>query len=357
MSKHPSEHPQIHQRSCNLCEAMCGLLIEHDGEKVLNIRGDKDDPLSTGHICPKAFALRDIYEDPDRLRTPIRRTASGWQPISWDDALDEVSERLIDVGRRFGKNSVAVYQGNPSVHNLGTILTAPDFVRSLRTKNRYSATSVDQLPHHFVSYYLFGHQHLLPVPDIDRTQHFLLLGGNPLVSNGSLMSAPNMRKRLAALKARDGQFVVIDPRKTKSAAKADAHHFIVPGRDALLLAALIHRVFAQNQLELGHLADHIHGVETLQTAVQPFAPDQVAAAVGMTTEAIEKLADDFVRADRAVCQARLGVCVAEFGALGVWFATVLNIITGNFDSAGGMMFASPAVDIVANSSRGGHDRW
>ncbi len=349
--------PQVHHRSCNLCEAMCGLRIEHDGERIVSIQGDDDDPLSAGHICPKAVALRDIADDPDRLRTPIRRNGDSWQAIGWREALDEVANRLGEVAERHGRDAVAVYQGNPSVHNLGTMLMAPHLVRALGTKNRYSATSVDQLPHHLVSYHLFGHQLLLPVPDVDRTQHMLILGANPLVSNGSLMSAPGMRRRLKALQARGGRVVVVDPRRTETAARADAHHFIRPGSDALLLAAMLQRIFATVGPRPGRLAAFTDGVDALQAAIAGFSPERVAPAVGIDAATIAAMADAFAAAESAVCYTRMGVSTAPFGATATWLGVALNIVTGNFDRPGGLMFTSPAVDAVAATSRGGHGRW
>lgn len=352
-----------HFRTCNLCEAMCGLTIELDpsaqnGAQIVSIKGDPDDPLSRGHICPKAFALRDIAEDPDRLRTPIRRTGDRWEPIGWDAAFDEVAQRLQNVQRQHGRDAVAVYQGNPSVHHLGTMLTAPTFVRSLRTKNRFSATSVDQLPHHFAAYFLYGHQLLLPVPDIDRTQHFLLLGGNPLVSNGSMMTAPGMRQRLTDLQKRGGEFVLVDPRRTESAQRADRHHFIVPGTDGLLLAALIHRVFTSGAVRKGRVAGYVDGLDRLEALfTADFSADAVADTVGIAADEIRGIADAFAAAPSAVCHGRMGVSTAEFGAVNIWLATVLNIITGNFDRVGGLMFPSPAVDITESTGPGGFGRW
>ena len=186
---------QTKYRTCHLCEAMCGLEIKTEGREVISIKGDKLDPFSRGHICPKAVAIKDIYEDPDRLKYPLKRTATGWQQISWEEAFDEVANRLKDIQQKYGNNAVGVYQGNPSVHNLGTTLFSPGFVRSLKTKNRFSATSVDQLPHHLAGMVMFGHPSLMPVPDIDRTDFWLIMGGNPLVSNGSIMTAPDIGKR------------------------------------------------------------------------------------------------------------------------------------------------------------------
>ncbi len=337
---------------------MCGLVIEHDGERVLGIEGDPDDPLSRGHLCAKAFALRDIAVDPDRLRRPLRRRADGsYAEIGWDEALDEAAARLGDIQARHGRDAVAVYQGNPSVHNLGTMLFAPQLVRALRTRNRFSATSVDQLPHHFAAYLLFGHQLLLPVPDVDRTDHLLILGANPLVSNGSLMTAPGMRTRLRALRARGGRVVVVDPRRSETAEAADVHHFIRPGGDALLLAALCQQVLAAPGPRLRHLAATVDGLDTLSQALRTYTPDAVASATGLDADVIAGMARDFAAAERAVCYARLGVCTAPHGGLALWLVAVLNLLTGNLDRVGGAMFTSPAVDVVARSSRGGYARW
>ena len=223
-----------------------GLKIKVEDNKILSIRGDEEDPFSKGHICPKAVALQDIHEDPNRLKHPMKRTAEGWVRISWEEAFDEVAQNLRNLREKYGNNALGIYKGNPSVHHAGTLLTAAPFFRSIRSKNNFSATSVDQLPHHMASLTMLGHQLLTPIPDIDRTDFMLILGANPLVSNGSLMSAPGYDKRLKALQQRGGKFVVIDPRRTETAKKADQHIFIKPGSDALLLLSLLQVLYADN---------------------------------------------------------------------------------------------------------------
>ena len=239
-----------HYRNCNLCEAMCGLEIKTENKAVTSIRGDKQDPFSRGHICPKALGMKDIYEDPDRLKFPMKKTENGWKQISWEAAFDEVANKLKDIGRKYGDNAIGVYQGNPSVHNVGTTLFSPNFVRSLKTKNRFSATSVDQLPHHLAAMTMFGHPAFTPVPDIDRTDFWLILGGNPLVSNGSIMTAPDLGKRLRDIKEKGGKVVVVDPRRTETADKASQHIFIKPGTDVWLLLAMVRDVLEQPTLKL-----------------------------------------------------------------------------------------------------------
>src|ERR1051325_10829922 len=221
-----------HYRSCNLCEAICGIEITVEDQQRLTIRGDKDDPFSRGYIRPKAVALQDFHFDDDRLRHPVRRTLTGWKRIEWDEAFDEVAQNLKHIYAKYGRNSTATYLGNPTVHNYGAVLFAPGFLRSLHTRNRFSATSVDQLAHHVAAYLMFGHQLILPIPDLDRTTLFLMLGANPAVSNGSMMTAPAFGHRLQAVQQRGGRVILIDPRRTESARVADEHKFIRPGTDS-----------------------------------------------------------------------------------------------------------------------------
>jgi anaerobic selenocysteine-containing dehydrogenase len=346
-----------HFRTCPLCEAMCGLAITVRDQEIMSIRGDVDDPFSRGHICPKGAALQDIHTDPDRLRHPVRRTATGWERIGWDTAYAEVVAGLKAVQARHGADAVGVYQGNPSVHNLGTSLFSPAFIRSLKTKNRFSATSVDQLPHQFVAYLMYGHQLLLPIPDLDRTDFLLILGANPAVSNGSLMTAPDVKRRLKAIRQRGGKVVVIDPRRNETAELADEHHFIRPGSDALLVLALLNTILGEGLANPDRLAAFTDGLELIEPLVAEFTPEQVAPQTGIAAATIRQLARDFAQAPSAVCYGRIGVSVQAFGAVTQWLIQVLNIVTGNLDRAGGAMLTTPAVDTVAAGGKGNFARW
>jgi anaerobic selenocysteine-containing dehydrogenase len=351
----------VHYRACNLCEAICGIEIKVEADQRLTIRGDKDDPLSRGYICPKAVALQDIHNDSDRLRYPVRRTPNGWQRIGWDEALDEVAQNLKRVNAKYGRNSIGTYLGNPTVHNYGAILFAPGFIRSLRTRNRFSATSVDQLAHHVASFLMFGHQLLLPIPDLDRTKLFLILGANPAVSNGSMMTAPGMNRRLQELRQRGGKVILIDPRKNETARLVDQHLFIRPGTDVLLLLALLHVVFEEGLTRPGPLESFTNGLETVRALVKEFPPESVGPITGIESDQIRQLAREFAAAESAVCYGRIGVSTQEFGGVCQWLINVLNIVTGNLDRPGGAMFTLPAFDPLSApesvAPRGNFGRW
>lgn len=347
-------------RTCNLCEALCGLAIEVEDGQVTSIKGDKQDTFSRGHICPKAVALKDIHEDPDRLKRPLEKVNGEWHEISWDDAIDKAAQKLYEVQQANSKNAVAVYQGNPSVHNLGTSLFSPGFVRALGTKNRYSATSVDQLGHHLAGEYMLGHQFLVPVPDINRTDFWLILGGNPMVSNGSLMTAPDVGNRLKAIQKRGGQVVVVDPRRTETADKADQHLFIRPGTDIWLVLAMIKVVLDEDLVQLKHISDLVNQeqLREIKDLLDDITVVNAAKRTGIKEETITALARSFCKADSAVCYGRLGVSANHHGGLCHWAINLLNIITGNFDRPGGAMLTSPAVDLsLGRSSKKRFRRW
>jgi anaerobic selenocysteine-containing dehydrogenase len=341
------KHRSPHYRNCNICEAICGIEITVQGDQHLNIRGDKDDPFSRGYICPKAVALQDIHYDKDRLKYPVRRTPHGWQRIGWDEAFDEVTQNLKRINAKYGRNSIGMYLGNPTVHNSGALLFAPGFIRSLRTRNRFSATSVDQLAHQLASYLMFGHQLLLPVPDLDRTSLFLIFGANPAVSNGSMMTAPGMGRRLQEIQRRGGKVILIDPRRNETARLADHHFFIRPGTDVLLLLALLHVVFDEELTGLGSLGSFTNGVEAIGSLVAEFSPERVSPVTGIDSIEIRNLAREFATAESAVCYGRIGVSTQEFGGVCQWLIYVLNIVTGNLDRPGGAMFTRPAIDLLS----------
>jgi anaerobic selenocysteine-containing dehydrogenase len=335
---------RTHYRSCTLCEASCGIAVEVEGGEVVSIRGDDADPFSKGYICPKATALADLHSDPDRLRHPMLREGTRWRELGWDEAFDLVAARIRAVQQQHGRDAVAVYPGNPTGHSLGLLTFGQLLLRNLGTRNCYSATSADQLPHMLAGLQMFGDALLMGVPDIDRTDFFLCLGGNPLVSNGSIMTAPDMRGRLKALRARGGKVVVVDPRRTETADAADRHLFIRPGTDALLLLSLVHVIFAEHLARPGRIGAFLDGVDDLERAARDFSPEATAAATGIAPDAVRTLARELA-ASRGVVYGRLGVCTQEFGGVGAWLVVALNAILGRLDEPGGMMFTTPAVDL------------
>jgi anaerobic selenocysteine-containing dehydrogenase len=326
-------------RTCPLCEATCGLELTLAGEEVTAIRGDRDDVFSHGFICPKGYALKELHADPDRVRTPlIRQSGGGFAAASWDEAFALIDRRLAPI-LAADRNAVAVYLGNPNAHNLSNLLYDKVLLKTLATRNAYSASTVDQFPKQMASALMFGTGTTVPVPDVDRTQHLLILGANPLASNGSLMTAPDMRGRLRALRERGGKLVVLDPRRTRTAEVADEHHFIRPGTDAHLLFALVQVLFAEDLVRPGErLASTCEGLETVRELAAPFTPVAVSDRCGIEAGTIRRLARELAAADRAAVYGRIGTCTQEFGALASWLVDVVNLLTGNLDREGGAMF-------------------
>jgi anaerobic selenocysteine-containing dehydrogenase len=336
-----------HLHTCTLCEASCGIVVTVEDDRIADIRGDKDDPHSRGFLCPKARALGDIHDDPDRLRQPIVRTTDGWVEVSWDEAFDLVGRRLREVRRAHGRDAVAVYQGNPSAHNLGLLTMGQLLFRGLRTRNLFSASSLDQLPQMVAAYLMFGHQWMLPVPDIDRTDLFICIGANPAASNGSLMSAPNIKGRMKAVRDRGGRVVMIDPRRTESAALADEHIAIRPGADALLLLSMMQVIFEGDLVRVTRAAV---GIDELRNVASGFAPEVTAGATGIDPDVVRRLARSLATTERAVLYGRVGLSTQEFGGLCGWLLVALNALTGHLDEIGGAMITTPAVDLLRMSS-------
>jgi anaerobic selenocysteine-containing dehydrogenase len=322
--------------TCPLCEATCGLAVTVEGERVVGVRGDDADVFSHGFICPKGASLGALHHDPDRLRTPLVRRDGALVEVSWDEAFAEIERRLMPLIEEHGRNAVGVYAGNPSVHNTSTSLYGPVFYKALNTRNFYTASTVDQLPKHFSVGHMFGHPLTIPVPDLDRVDHLLMLGANPLVSNGSLMTAPDVRGRLKKLRERGGKLVVVDPKRSRTAELADDHHAIRPGADALLLFALVNVLFTESLTNLRDLP--VNGVDEVRSLAEPFTPEAVAAHTGLDADTIREMARELAAAERAAVYGRIGTTTQTFGTLASWLIDVLNTLTGNLDREGGAMF-------------------
>jgi len=336
-------------RVCPFCEATCGLSLEVEGNTIVSVRGDKEDPFSKGFICPKAYGLKELTHDPDRLKRPLRRTAGGWEEISWEAAYDEVARRLLEIRERHGNDAIGMYTGNPVVHDLGALLYRPMLHRALASKSCFNSSAIDTLPKIVQTSLMFGRHFPLavPVPDIDRTDYLLVVGANPVVSHGSLMTMPDAPGRLKAVRARGGKLVVIDPRRSETARIADEHHFIRPGSDAAFLLAMVHVLFADDLVDLGAAAGLVDDLEAVERIARDFAPDAVAGHCGIDAAVIRRLARELAAAKSAACYGRLGTCVQEFGLLASWGCDLLNVLTGNLDRPGGVMFTTPAAPIDA----------
>jgi anaerobic selenocysteine-containing dehydrogenase len=334
-------------RVCPFCEATCGLAVEVEGDAIVAVRGDKDDPFSRGFICPKAHGLKELHHDPDRLRHPVRRTKSGWEQITWEQAYEEVGARLLAVREKYGNNAIGMYTGNPIVHDLGALIYRNVLNRALASKSVFNSAAIDTLPKIVQTGLMFGSPFptTVPIPDIDRTSYLLIIGANPAISHGSLMTMPDAPGRLKAVMERGGRVVVIDPRRTETARIASEHNFIRPGTDASFLLAIVHTLFDERLVKLGAAEGMVAGLDAVETASQEFAPESVAGFCGIPAPVIRRIAREFAAAESAACYGRLGTCVQEFGTLASWGCDLVNLLTGNLDRPGGVMFTTPAAPI------------
>jgi anaerobic selenocysteine-containing dehydrogenase len=342
--------------TCPLCEATCGLELRLDGESLGAIRGDAEDVLSHGFICPKGASLRALHEDPDRLRTPMVRRDGELVEATWDEAFAEIDRRLAPLLEQHGRDSVAVYIGNPTAHSLGLTLYGRVLLKALGTRNVYTASTVDQMPKQVAAGLMFGAGLSVPVPDVDRTDHLLILGANPLASNGSLLTAPDMRGRLRRIRERGGKVVVVDPRRSRTAEHADEHHFIRPGSDALLLFALVHVLFDEGLADPGPAGEHADGLDEVRELAAGFAPEDVAERCGIEAQTIRRMARELAAAPSAAVYGRIGTCTQEFGTLASWLVDVVNFVTGNLDRPGGAMFPRAAAGQTNSQGTPGRGR-
>ncbi|KRB79195.1 molybdopterin-dependent oxidoreductase [Noviherbaspirillum sp. Root189] len=332
----------IAHRICPLCEACCGLELRVSDNKVIGIRGHDEDVFSRGYICPKGASLKDLHEDPDRLRAPLIKRDGKFFEASWDEAFAEIERRLPLVVQAHGADALAMVIGNPSAHKIGLLLYFSRLAKAIGSRNMFSASTLDQMPKQLSCGLMFGNWLSFPVPDIERSDFLLMLGANPMVSNGSLWTVPDYRGKAKAMRARGGRIVVIDPRRTETALAADEHHFIRPGTDVFLLLGMVHTLFDEQLVRLGALAEHVAGVDLVKSAVSDFTPERMADRCGINAATIRTLARRLASAERAAVYGRMGTCTQEYGTLCSWLIDVLNVLTGHLDQEGGAMFSKAA---------------
>ncbi len=334
-------------RSCPTCEASCGLVLEIDDatQSIVSIKGDALDHRSKGYVCAKSQAFRYVYEDPERLRKPLKKVDGQWQEISWQHALDEISGKLGAIRNEHGKDAIAMYYGNPNGHNFSTMVYTELFTQMLSTERFFSAGAVDQQPKNLSSELLYGNAWVFPIPDIQRSDYYVCMGGNPLVSQGSLMSAPDAERQLNNIRERGGKVVVIDPRRTETAEIADQHLFIKPGTDAYFLFAWANVLFTDNTVKLGRLTDCVDGLETVRKLAEHFTPENTAAITGVSADQLRALATEFAGATAPVLYGRIGLCTQEFGTIASWLVDVINLLNGRLDEPGGAMFPQAATEL------------
>ena len=345
----------IHARTCHICEANCGVLMTVKDGAVISVKGNPDHVLSEGYICPKATAIPDIQNDPDRLRIPLKKAGEDWEEISWEQAFKEIAERLALI--KAGPKVPALYLGNPNAHNYATNFYMRSFNKAWGNQGIYSASTLDQIPHMIAQKWVYGHNALYPVPDIDRTQYMVIVGGNPMASNGSLWTVPNFRGRVKRLQERGGKLVVIDPRRTETAKIADVHHFVRPGTDTAFFLGILKSLQLQRLVRPGRLTDMLENWPELWNELDELSLEDVSAYCGVEINVLNDMAAELGSGQPAIMYGRMGVSVVRFGTLNHFLINMINIATGNVDREGGVMFPTTAVDAVERSGTGPYGRY
>ena len=333
---------ETHYHQCTICEAACGLQFETEGRDVVSVRGNPDDVFSHGFICPKGAALAQLDADPDRIRQPLVKRGDAHVPVTWDEAFAAIDQGLRPLLEEHGNDAVGIYAGNPVAHNTALALYSGALYAGFRTRHRYSASTVDQIPKQVADGLMFGTPLSVPVPDIDRCDYLLMLGANPMASNGSLWTVPDFRGRARKMRERGGRLIVIDPRRSETAQIADEHWTIRPGTDALLLAGIAHVLFEEDLVAPGALAASLEGLDTVRDVMAAFAPDLVAERTGIPEDTIRRFARELAETEAGCVYGRIGTTTTLFGTTASWLVDVVNVLTGNLDRPGGAMFPKPA---------------
>ena len=347
MNAQGSAASAVHYRTCPLCEAMCGLAVEVEGERVVGIRPDDDDVWSKGYVCPKGAMLGQLHHDPDRLRAPLLRDGSTWREVSWDQAFARAEELIAGVLAEHGKGAITAYVGNPTAHNFSLSRYIGLFIGLAGLPVIYSAGTVDQWPKNLACMLMYGGMWSIPVPDVRRTQYWVVMGGNPQASQGSLLACPDLLGEIDRIRERGGKTVVVDPRRTGTAEHADEWIPIRPGTDAAFLLAVCNVLFSESLVRLAHLEGRVNGVDAVRAIAAEFPPERVESTCRVSAETIRRLAREIAGAPSAAVYGRIGLCTQEFGTLASYLIDVVNILTGNFDRPGGLMFPSPVAWSVA----------
>ena len=327
--------------TCTLCEAMCGLEIHVEDDRVALIRPDREDVWSHGYICPKGTTLGRLHDDPDRLRQPVVRDGTSWREVSWPEAFETCERLLQPVIEEYGIGAVTAYVGNPTAHNFSLSRYVGVLIAMSGIPMIYSSGTVDQWPKNLSCLLMYGNMWSFPVPDVPRTDLWVIMGANPEASKGSLLACPDLLGQIDRIRDAGGRTIVVDPRRTGTADRADEWIPIVPGTDAALLMAVVHVLFAEGLVDLGGLAGVVNGLSELAEHCRTFTPEAVQDTCGVPAERIRRLAHELADTERAVLYGRIGLCNQEFGTVASWLVDVVNILTRHFDVPGGLMFPNP----------------
>jgi formate dehydrogenase len=347
-----------HTTFCRICEAACGMVATVEDGRITKLRPDRDHPLSQGEACPKGVAMLEVHDDPDRVLHPMRRRADGegFERVSWREAIADIGTRLRAVRDEHGGDAIGWYMGNPGAFSYSHPLWVKGFVDALGSKHYYTASSQDVSNRFAASALLYGSPALLPIPDLNRTKFLLVVGANPLVSHGSVLTAPRIRHQLDEIVERGGRVVVVDPRRSETARQYE-HVPVQPDSDAQLLLSLLHVIFDEHLEDTAAITEQSTGTQLLRNAAAEHPPEATESATGVPADTVRALARDIAAAESAAIYGRTGSCLGRHGTLVSFLLDALGLVTGNLDRPGGLVFGRPVIALDEVAHRGGLDSY
>ncbi|PAL22039.1 molybdopterin-dependent oxidoreductase [Sphingopyxis sp. GW247-27LB] len=343
-----------HVTFCRICTAVCGLVATVEDGKVVRARPDPDNPSSQGHACVKGISYHAVTHDPDRVTRPMKRVAPGrFEPVGWDEALNDIARRLSAIIAEHGPDAVASYQGNPPAYATDGMTGFRMFLKALGTTKIYGAGSQDTNARFTANWVLYGSPLTIDVPDVNNADFMIIFGANPLVSNGSLIFTPRVRHQLDAVAARGG-VVVVDPRCSETAARYE-HVAIEPNSDCWLMLAMLRTLAEEGLADEAFLAARCAGWPELRAALTGIEFAEAARRTGIGVDAIKALARRLVASPRSVCYGRVGICRGPYATLANFLLSALNMVGGTFGHEGGSTFATPVLAGSDRATTGGYD--
>lgn len=339
---------------CRICEPACGLKVTTQGNRVLKIEADEDNVVTRGFVCSKGIRFKDVHESPDRLRHPIKRVGDRWERISWEQAFQEIGEKVKGIRSRHGGESFAMYMGNPAGFSGTHPVFCQAFLAGLGSKHFYTPGSQDCNNKFAASQRMYGSPFVQPIPDFDNVDCFIIVGSNPAISHMSFINAARPVERLKALEEKGGKVYFVNPRRTESARRVGEQVFIRPGTDIWFLLAFLNELIASGGVQPSVVDKYMKGFDAVEQLVQPWTPERAERVTGIPAATLRAMVSRYSNAKGGALYCSTGVNQAQHSTLAYWILNVINCVSGNLDRRGGMLVSRGLVDLPKIAKKFGY---